>query len=107
MLRREDHTGVERGPHHDYPHHAMSSPAGQSSAAADLTLPESRRQLLKLSSLTGAASPTKTAEARQFALAILAASDRADHQAAGIPRLEDRRDERTRERERSDDVATS
>jgi hypothetical protein len=41
-------------------------------------------------------SPTAatTTEARQYAMAILAACNRADHQAAGIPRLEDRRKNR-------------
>lgn len=35
--------------------------------------------------------PLYTSDARQLAMALLAAADRADHVAAGIPRLEDRR----------------
>ncbi|MFI8865317.1 hypothetical protein ACIGNW_00140 [Streptomyces sp. NPDC053707] len=35
--------------------------------------------------------PLYASDARQLAMALLAAADRADHVAAGIPRLEDRR----------------
>ena len=35
--------------------------------------------------------PLYASDARRLALALLAAADRADHQALGIPRLEDRR----------------
>ena len=35
--------------------------------------------------------PLYAADARQLAMAILAAADRADHRALGVPRLEDRR----------------
>jgi hypothetical protein len=36
-------------------------------------------------------TPMEPHEARRFAMAILAAADRAEHQAAGVTRLEDRR----------------
>jgi hypothetical protein len=42
-------------------------------------------------SLTGDYLATSTTEARELAMAILAACDRADQQAAGIPNLADRR----------------
>jgi hypothetical protein len=41
--------------------------------------------------MDGDYTATQTTEARQFALAVLAACDRADHEAAGIPQLADRR----------------
>lgn len=44
----------------------------------------------------------KTSEARQFAMAILAACDRADHQAASVPTLGDRR--RTKDPTKGDQV---
>ena len=43
--------------------------------------------------------PMYTPDARRLAMALLAAADRADHQAAGIPRLEDRRNSKTRKRD--------
>ncbi|GAA3807949.1 hypothetical protein ACFQ0G_53705 [Streptomyces chiangmaiensis] len=38
-------------------------------------------------------------DARRLAMAILAAADRAEHQTAGVPRLEDRRSKKRRERD--------
>jgi len=44
-------------------------------------------------------APLYSSDARRLALALLAAADRADHQASGIPRLEDRRISKTRKRD--------
>ena len=49
--------------------------------------PENRYDWLEKLDFT----PMKPLEARRFAMAILAAADRAEHLAAGVPRLEDRR----------------
>lgn len=46
-------------------------------------------------SMRGDYIATSTTEARELAMAILAACDRADQQAAGIPNLADRRPRRT------------
>lgn len=49
--------------------------------------PENRYDWLEKLDFT----PMAPREARRFAMAILAAADRAEHLAAGVPRLEDRR----------------
>jgi hypothetical protein len=43
--------------------------------------------------------PMYVSDARRLGLALLAAADRAHHQAAGVPRLEDRRSKQSRERD--------
>lgn len=43
--------------------------------------------------------PMCVSDARRLGLALLAAADRAHHQAAGVTRLEDRRSSKTRERD--------